>query len=71
MIHWSNFLDIYFYQYLFEKADNPNWCSDNSIIDWWKRLLCRIKHHPRGEIYYNPGGYEPDGRCKDCGDNIG
>lgn len=57
-------------KYLFAKADNPRWSSDNLIIDWFIRLKCRIKHHPCGSIYYNPGGYEPDGRCKDCGDLI-
>lgn len=35
------------------------------------RILCRLRGHPRGEIYYNPGGYEPDHRCKDCGEEIG
>ena len=52
-------------QYLFSKADNPDFCS------WWERLKCRIKHHPCGSIYYNPSGYEPDGRCMNCGDEIG
>lgn len=35
------------------------------------RIYCRIKGHPNGEIYYNPGGDEPDHRCKDCGEEIG
>ena len=53
-----------FYQYLFRKFDDPQWCS------WWEHLKCRINGHPCGSIFYNPGGYEPDGRCKNCGDNI-
>jgi hypothetical protein len=57
--------------YLFSKADNPGWCSDNKAVDFYERLKCRIKFHPCGEIYYNPGGYEPDARCKNCGDIIG
>lgn len=61
----------YYLQYLFAKADNPEWCSNNKFIDWFERLKCRIKHHPCGSIYYNPYGYEPDGRCKNCGDDIG
>jgi len=65
MRHWSNYLDIYFYQYLFRKGDNPDFCS------WWERLKCRFNNHPCGCIYYNPGGYEPDGRCINCGDEIG
>jgi len=70
MRHWSNYLDIEFYKYLFSKADNPGWCSDNAIVDWWKRLKCRWNGHKCGCIFYNPGGYEPDGRCQECGDEI-
>jgi len=70
MRHWSNYLDRYFYEYLFMKADNPGWCSDNKIIDFLKRLKCRWNNHPRGCVYYNSGGYEPDWTCKDCGDEL-
>jgi hypothetical protein len=34
-------------------------------------FCCRIKGHPRGIVYYNPYGLEPDGHCKDCGEDIG
>jgi hypothetical protein len=60
-----------------------NWIS----LDWWKYVLsprdrdndtpflevvvCRMKGHPNGTIYYNPGGWEPDDRCKDCYEHIG
>ena len=36
-----------------------------------ERLICRFKNHPEGEVYYNPGGDEPDHHCKTCGENIG
>jgi hypothetical protein len=36
-----------------------------------ERILCRLRGHPKGMIFYNPGGYEPDGRCKTCGEDIG
>lgn len=36
-----------------------------------RRLICRLRGHPEGEIYYNPGGDEPDHRCKNCGEEIG
>jgi len=61
---YLRWLDEEFYQYLFRKADNPNFCG------WWERLKCRINYHPCGCVFYNPGGYEPDERCQDCGDNI-
>jgi len=70
MRYWSNYFDRYFYQYLFEKPNEPGWCSNNPIIDWWKRLKCRFNDHPCGSIYYNPGGFEPDDRCKNCGDYL-
>ena len=57
--------------YLFRKADEPFWCSNNILIDWIKRFYCRLHNHPEGSIYYNPGGTEPDDRCKNCGDRLG
>lgn len=36
-----------------------------------ERLICRWRGHPKGEVYYNPGGDEPDHHCKTCGENIG
>jgi hypothetical protein len=62
--HWSNWFCIDFYQYLFAKADDPGWTSK------WDRFLCRLQHHPDGMIFYNPGGEEPDYRCKRCGDEL-
>ena len=70
MRHWSNYFDRYFYQYLFMKADNPKWSSNNPIKDWWNRIVCRWDNHSCGAIFYNPGGYEPDGRCINCGDEL-
>lgn len=35
------------------------------------RIYCRLRGHPHGEIYYNPGGSEPDHHCQDCGEEIG
>ena len=36
-----------------------------------KRIICRFKGHPNGVIYYNPGGFEPNWCCKDCGEDLG
>ena len=65
------YFNYWFYWYLFRKADNPKWCADNTLIDWWERIICRYKGHPCGSVYYNPGGYEPDPKCIHCGDEIG
>lgn len=52
------------YRYIFQKADNPDFCST------WERYWCRINGHPKGPIYHNVNGLEPDYRCKICGDEI-
>ncbi|MEK6881656.1 MAG: hypothetical protein AABY22_18700 [Nanoarchaeota archaeon] len=57
--------DYTWYKYLAEK---PRGYAD---ISRWKIILCRIRGHPNGVRYMNPGGYEPDMRCKDCGEDLG
>lgn len=37
----------------------------------WERIVCRAKGHPKGEVFYNPGGYEPDHHCQTCGEDLG
>lgn len=37
----------------------------------WKRAVCRFLGHPAGVWFYNPGGFEPDMTCKNCGDDLG
>ena len=43
----------------------------DSEVSRWCAFWCRIGGHKCGTIYYNPGGYEPDYRCKNCSDDIG
>jgi len=51
----------HWYRYLFSGFED---CYDfREVI---LRIICRIKGHPRGMIYFNPSGFEPDYRCKDC-----
>lgn len=56
-------------------------------LNWWKYLLkkrskyyqvnilktliCRIKGHSCGVVWFNSSGLEPDMHCKNCGDNLG
>lgn len=35
------------------------------------RVSCRVRGHPKGAIFYNPGGYEPDWTCRTCGEDLG
>ena len=34
-------------------------------------VFCRIKGHPHGTVWFNPGGLGPDMRCRDCGEDLG
>ena len=40
-------------------------------ISRWEIIKCRYQGHPRGIVYYNPGGFEPDDHCKTCDERIG
>lgn len=68
-----NWLDIWWWRFLLARPTNyaRGWHSDNWLLDWYNRIRCRMRGHPRGIIYYNPGGLEPDSHCKGCGDDIG
>lgn len=66
---WSPITDTYEMKYWFkDKRFHPVFLFEETKGE---RLLCRMRGHPNGEIYYNPGGFEPDHRCKDCGEEIG
>lgn len=34
-------------------------------------LICRIKGHPYGVVWYNPNTLGPDMRCKNCNEDLG
>lgn len=56
-----------YFKYLF----NFKGFGNIKIIEKIKIIICRIKGHPNGIIYYNPGGWEPNTHCKDCGEDLG
>jgi len=39
-------------------------------ISWLTAIICRIRNHPCGVIWYNASGLEPDMRCKNCEDYL-
>jgi len=45
------------YEYLFKSE---------SLLNLW----CRLRGHPEGVVYYS-SGFEPDMRCKTCGEDLG
>lgn len=34
-------------------------------------MICRMRGHPHGVIWYTLSGDEPDMTCKNCGDDLG
>lgn len=57
---------ISWYKYLFEKRSD--YYGDVGLI---KTIICRMRNHPKGVVWYNPRGLEPDMHCKYCGDDLG
>ena len=43
--------------------------ADNDT-PWRVVIMCRMRGHPAGVYWYNPGGYSPEMHCKGCGDNL-
>lgn len=43
---------------------------ENGLYNGFKVIVCRLKGHPNGPIYYTTSGFEPDMRCKDCYDEL-
>jgi hypothetical protein len=37
----------------------------------WGHFWCRVREHPRGPTFFNPGGDEPNWKCRDCGEDLG
>lgn len=62
-----NPFDIWWWRYIFAK---PDWYS-KSYVSWPTRVWCRVRNHTCGPWWYNPKGFEPDMRCKNCGDDLG
>ena len=58
-------LSMWWYRYLFSKPSNYY------NVSRWYAIKCRLKNHPNGWVWYNPGRLEPDCHCKDCGDELG
>lgn len=67
---WSPLRDTYEFQWWIRHRRRW-WWSDLWEETRPERIICRFRGHPKGMIFYNPGGYEPDGRCKTCGEDIG
>ena len=62
-MRWFN---IHWWRYLL--APTNKYYRDQS---WARAILCRLRGHPEGQVYYNPLGTEPNTHCRICGDDIG
>jgi hypothetical protein len=67
----TKWLSSEWYRYLFDfGAVAGAWPMALSLNDKFRIILCRIKGHPNGPVFYNLYTLEPDMSCKDCGDEI-
>ena len=41
------------------------------VQEYFRRVKCRWQGHPKGIVFNNPGGLEPDTHCSNCGEDIG
>ena len=70
-VMWQGFKKLYllaepaFWPYVFGPDQHYGWTNK------WMRALCRLAGHPRGPIWFNPGGDEPNYHCWTCGDDTG
>jgi len=55
---------------LFKNVRQYLFAPRNKEISLWKSICCRAKGHET-MIWFNPGGEEPDTRCKNCLDDLG
>ena len=54
-------------EYIYTKTGK---CVIKINNETFKKFYCRMRGHC-GVWFYNPGGYEPDMRCKNCDDDLG
>jgi hypothetical protein len=52
------------YKYLFTNLPN------DTIIEKGRVILCRMKGHPAGPVWFTSTGTEPDMTCNNCGDDL-
>lgn len=60
---WLAYNDLW--PYLFAPS------RDYTEAPYFQTVMCRLSHHPRGVIWDNIGGLEPDMHCKTCHDDLG
>jgi hypothetical protein len=56
-------LDREWWRYIFRERHRDS--------GFFRTALCRWRGHPAGVWWFNPGAYEPDMHCKNCGDDLG
>jgi len=56
--------DYHWYEYLFGYM-----LWRDGFLEGLNRLLCRIRFHSCGPIYYS-SGFEPNMSCENCGDEL-
>jgi len=62
---FTKWLSIEWWKYLFAPRNS------NSDLGRIRTAICRVRNHPAGVWWYNPGGIEPNMHCRNCGDDLG
>lgn len=62
----TRWFDRYWWQYLLKDLGKTR----RGYSTKWTHFWCRVKGHPEGVWFYNPGGSEPDMTCKTCGEDL-
>lgn len=57
--------DVELLRYIFQKPNH------DMEISWWTAIVCRVRGHPAGVVWYNSGRDEPDMHCRNCYDDLG
>ena len=69
-VSFSKWTAFWWWSYLLQEPADWSYTSNNILINYINVIQCRMRNHPKGCFWYNPGGFEPDYNCKGCYDEI-
>ena len=69
LVYWLTDTEPWQYYFGPPHADTPHpWTYlGNRVQTYLKTVRCRLRGHA-GQVFYNPGGFEPDESCRNCGE---
>lgn len=64
----ARWFDPSWWRYLFNDLPTSWWFGEEGRLE---RIMCRVRGHPKGEVFYTMYGDEPDHHCQTCGEDLG